>query len=75
MVWVEVQVFSPAGGERHEGVAARWQENEGDNSYWEAVIRSFADADRVIYCVYGRSPTEEANAPAAELTVGCAPEV
>jgi hypothetical protein len=69
-VWVEIRTFSPGGGERHECVATRWQENEGNNNYWETVIGPFADADRVIYTVYGRSPTEEASAPAAEFTVG-----
>jgi alpha-amylase/alpha-mannosidase (GH57 family) len=69
-VWVEVRVFSLGGGERHEHVAARWLGNEGNNSYWEALIGPFADADRVIYRVYGRSPTEEAGAPPAEFTVG-----
>jgi len=69
-VWVEVQVFSAAGAQRHERAEAHWQQNEGNNSYWEAVIGPFADADRVSYRVYGRSPTQETSAPAAEFTVG-----
>ena len=69
-VWVEVQIFSSSGGERHERVEAGWQQNEGTNSYWEAVIGPFADADRVLYRVHGRSSTEDASVPAAEFTVG-----
>ena len=68
-VWVEVRIFSSAGGERRERVEAHWQENEGNNSYWEAVIGPFADADRVLYTVYSRSPTKEASAPPAEFTI------
>src|SRR5262245_36154950 len=69
-VWVEVQIFLSGGGAREERVEARWQQNDGHNSYWEAVIGPFADADRVLYHVHGRSPTEDASAPAAEFTVG-----
>ena len=54
-VWVEVQVFSATGKERHERVEAHWQRNEESNSYWEAVIGPFADADRVLYGVHGRT--------------------
>src|SRR5437867_9091822 len=69
-VWVEVQVFSATGKERHERVEAHWQRNEESNSYWEAVIGPFADADRVLYGVHGRTQTEEASAPPVEFVVG-----
>lgn len=69
-VWVKVQVFSSAGEKRHEQGAARWQGNEGNNSYWEAAIGPFSDADRVIYSVHGRSPDGEASTPPTEFTVG-----
>ena len=69
-VWVEVQVFAATGKEHHARVEAHWQQNEENNSYWEAVIGPFADADRVLYSVHGRTPTEDASAPPAEFVVG-----
>jgi alpha-amylase/alpha-mannosidase (GH57 family) len=69
-VWVDVRVFSAAGKEQYERVEAHWQQNEEHNSYWEAVIGPFADADRVLYRVHARNATEQASAPPVEFTVG-----
>lgn len=68
-VWVEVQVFSTAGEQRHEWVEAYWRQNDGNNSYWEAVVGPFAEADRVSYSVYGRNPTQETGALTVEFIV------
>jgi alpha-amylase/alpha-mannosidase (GH57 family) len=68
-VWVDVRVLSSR-GERHDRVAARWQRNEDNNSYWEAEIGPFADADRVHYRVHARHLMDEIQTPPAEFTVG-----
>lgn len=68
-VWVDVRVFSSR-GERQDRVAARWLQNENNNSYWEAEIGPFADADRVLYRVHARHLTDEVQTPPAEFTVG-----
>lgn len=69
-VWVDVSVCSTDGKERHNRVEAHWRQNESNNSYWEAVIGPFADADRVLYRVHARHQAEEAQTPPTEFTVG-----
>ncbi|MBI3245479.1 MAG: hypothetical protein HYZ50_03095 [Deltaproteobacteria bacterium] len=68
-VWVDVRVFSSR-GERQDRVAARWQRNEDNNSYWGAEIGPFADADRVLYRIHARHLMDEVQTPLAEFTVG-----
>ncbi|HXG20073.1 MAG TPA: glycoside hydrolase family 57 protein [Methylomirabilota bacterium] len=69
-VWVDVQVYSADGKERHDRIAAHWRQNENRNSYWDAEIGPFADADRVRYRVHARHLTDEVQTPPAEFTVG-----
>ncbi len=69
-VWVEVQVIAHSGGTRHERIEARWQQNESNNSYWEAVIGPFADASRVLYRIHARNQTDEVTGPPVEVTIG-----
>ncbi|NOT58455.1 MAG: hypothetical protein HOP18_27995 [Deltaproteobacteria bacterium] len=69
-VWVALQVFSSNGKERADHVEAHWLQNENNNSYWEAKIGPFGDADRVLYRVHAHHLTDEVQTPPAELTVG-----
>lgn len=69
-VWVDVRVFASNGKERHDRIEAHWLQNESTNSYWEAEIGPFADADRVLYRVHARHLMDEVQAPPAEFTVG-----
>lgn len=69
-VWVDVQVLSTDGNTRHERIDASWRQNENTNSYWEAEIGPFADADRVLYSVRGQKPAEEVTVPPLEFIVG-----
>ncbi|MGE0823484.1 MAG: hypothetical protein AB7G75_24335 [Candidatus Binatia bacterium] len=69
-VWVDVSVVSANGQERQDRVEARWLQNEGGNSYWDAEVGPFADADRVVYRVCGRKQTEEVHVARVEFTVG-----
>jgi alpha-amylase/alpha-mannosidase (GH57 family) len=52
-VHVDVQVTSWAGAVAARRICARWMENRGGNSYWEAALGPFGDGDRVGYRVAG----------------------
>lgn len=69
-VWVDVRVYSTDGKEWNDHVEAHWCQNENNNSYWEAEIGPFTDADRVFYRVHARHLMDEVQAPPAEFTVG-----
>ena len=49
---------------------ARWERNEGVNSYWEAALGPFIGGDRVTYTVRGRSTAGEVTAPTTTFRVG-----
>jgi alpha-amylase/alpha-mannosidase (GH57 family) len=69
-VWVDMQVLSTDGTARHERVDASWRQNESTNSYWEAEIGPFADADHIVYSVRGQKQAEDVSVPPAEFIVG-----
>lgn len=51
-------------------IAARWQRNEGENSYWLAELGPFAGGDEVRYRVSGASPAGEVSGPEVRFRVG-----
>ncbi|MDX2004153.1 MAG: glycoside hydrolase family 57 protein [Meiothermus sp.] len=51
-------------------VAARWQRNQGHNSYWQAELGPFAKGDEVRYRVVGTFPGGEAAGPQTGFKVG-----
>lgn len=65
-VWVEYRVadLSP------QTVAARWQRNQGHNSYWQAELGPFGKGEEVRYRVVGTFPGGEVAGPQAGFKVG-----
>jgi len=69
-VWVKYRV-KHADGKTDEGrVEVVWQYNLDVNSYWLARLGPFAEGDRLVYAVHGRSPQGKAVGPAASFRVG-----
>lgn len=49
------EVLTGVGSRGGGTIAARWQRNDGGNSYWTAQLGPFGDGDRVTYTVAGAS--------------------
>ncbi|HXE57024.1 MAG TPA: glycoside hydrolase family 57 protein, partial [Gemmatimonadales bacterium] len=77
-VWVSYRA-EHADGRAEEGRAeARWQRNEGPNSYWRAILGPFPAGTRVAYTIAGHAPTGEparSAAPAAGWSFGVGPRL
>ncbi len=69
-VWVTTRVERTDGISEVSRVDAKWQRNEGANSYWRAEIGPFDKGDRVTYSVHGRSPAGEITGPTFSFRVG-----
>jgi len=69
-VWVTYRAEHSHETAEEGRIEAFWRRNEGDNSYWRADVGPFAEGDRVIYTVHGRSPEGEALRPTTSFRVG-----
>lgn len=65
-VWLHYRVDDGA----EQRADARWERNEGENSYWSADLGPFRRGTRVRYTVYGRSAEGEGAGPSSEFRVG-----
>lgn len=68
-VWVEYKATRD-GKATQKSVEAVWNRNEGENSYWSALLPGFQDGDNVTYTIKTSTPTESIKTSPYAFRVG-----